>query len=189
MERFMPRNTLNDIRCDRWGLSQRERKKNPRASQFTLTWGHHTNRHNTDFPSLQNQTEPDHGVVEEVTACSVGVGAACKAWGFPYFLLHVIIYFLKLNHALLMVPNAIGNAASSIITSLKRAKEKKILYWLLFKQLISWTTLNPGLVALGRMVSNQFCMYNVIKVLGYVTFMPCSVHQSIFCLLLNKKRF
>lgn len=127
MERFMPRNTLKDIRCDRWGLSQRERKKNPRASESTLTWGQHTNRHNTDFPSLQKQTQSDHGVVEEVTACSVGVGAACKAWGFPYFLLHVIIYFLKLNHALLMVPNAIGNAASSIITSLKRAKEKNTL--------------------------------------------------------------
>ena len=106
MERFMPRNTLYDIRCDRWGLSQRERKKNPRASESTLTWGQHTNCHNTDFPSLQNQTQPDHGVVEEVTACSVGDGAACKAWGFPYFLLHVIIYFLKLNHALLMVQNA-----------------------------------------------------------------------------------
>jgi hypothetical protein len=60
--------------------------------------------------------------VEEVTACTVWLGKALKARGFPHFLLHVIIYFLKLNHALLMALNVIRNATPSIIISPKRAK-------------------------------------------------------------------
>lgn len=152
MERSMPSNTLNDIRCDRWDLSQKERKKKTQGQvNLSSPEGNIQNTTVQTFPVCRTRLILTMGVVKEVTACSVGVGAACKAWGFPYFLLHVIIYFLKLNHALLMVPNATGNAAPSIITSLKRAKEKKILHRLLFKQLISWTTLNSGFVALGRM--------------------------------------
>lgn len=41
----------------------------------------------------------------------------------------------------------------------------------------------------GEWVSNHFCMDNVIKVLGYGTFMPCSVYQSLFCYCWTKADF
>lgn len=106
-------------------LIKKERKKTQGQVNPPSPEGNIQNRTVQTFPDCRTRLILSKGVVEEVTACSVGVGAACKAWGFPYFLLHVIIYFLKLNHALLMAPNATGNAAPSIITSLKRAKEKK----------------------------------------------------------------